>query len=240
MQSLAIEDCVFHGNQTELTGQGGAVMIGAGQVTIRRCLFDHNHARFAGAIEAQANAVVHIENCTISGNIADDDGGGISTSSAQFDIRNSIIRDNVCHGYGPDDIYAINQTIEPQCCDFNFAGITSEGWTLENCFDSDALFCDAAPWWDPDYPSDYHLRSDSPCLPGASPCGALVGALDQGCFAPGIGACCTGLVCTMTTETECAQSGGVFQGNGSLCEPNPCQPIPTIETTWGRIKARYR
>ena len=36
------------------------------------------------------------------------------------------------------------------------------------------------------------------------------------------GACCVGETCSITTEGECA---GVYQGDGTTCEPNPCEEV---------------
>lgn len=56
----------------------------------------------------------------------------------------------------------------------------------------------------------------------------------------GEGACCfpDGL-CLFTTAEDCQSQGGVF-GMGASCDPNPCQPVPTIESSWGKVKARFR
>ncbi|RIK64554.1 MAG: hypothetical protein DCC65_14080 [Planctomycetota bacterium] len=41
------------------------------------------------------------------------------------------------------------------------------------------------------------------------------------------GACCFASGdCTLVSEVDCDTAGGVFQGNGTVCEPNPC-PQPT-------------
>ena len=46
---------------------------------------------------------------------------------------------------------------------------------------------------------------------------------------PSTGACCfADGSCTVVTEGECAQAGGVYQGNDSVCDPNPC-PQPPAE-----------
>jgi hypothetical protein len=116
------------------------------------------------------------------------------------------------------------------------------GWTYEDCIDADPLFCDAAEWPYPDYPSDYHLRGDSPCLPEGSPCGLVIGAFDVGCYPPGWpGACCfPDGSCVVEGELECQGNGGQFQGGAVPCEPNPCVPTPVEKTTWGKIKVRFR
>ena len=38
------------------------------------------------------------------------------------------------------------------------------------------------------------------------------------------GACCDGEDCTITTEEDCA---GTYQGDGTVCDPNPCIPACT-------------
>jgi hypothetical protein len=36
------------------------------------------------------------------------------------------------------------------------------------------------------------------------------------------GACCTGGTCQVVTESDCTTLGGVYQGDGTSCAPNPC------------------
>ncbi len=37
-----------------------------------------------------------------------------------------------------------------------------------------------------------------------------------------VGGCCQAGACSLQTQTNCASLGGVYQGNGSSCSPNPC------------------
>jgi hypothetical protein len=60
------------------------------------------------------------------------------------------------------------------------------------------------------------------------------------CPQPATGACCIGEDCFVRTEAECTAAGGEYKGDDVSCDPNPCIPIPTIETTWGQIKSNYR
>jgi hypothetical protein len=46
--------------------------------------------------------------------------------------------------------------------------------------------------------------------------------------------------CEFILTGACAANGGIAQGPGSVCDPNPCQPTPTKATTWGRIRLEYR
>jgi len=66
--------------------------------------------------------------------------------------------------------------------------------------------------------------------------------LYSGPVAPPTGACCIGDQgdCRVVTEAECATLGGAYQGNNTVCDPNPCPIVPTEPTTWGKVKANFR
>jgi hypothetical protein len=56
-----------------------------------------------------------------------------------------------------------------------------------------------------------------------------------------IGACCfADGHCETTYESTCDYESGEYQGNGTHCDPNPCEPSPAKTTTWGQIKGDYR
>jgi hypothetical protein len=40
------------------------------------------------------------------------------------------------------------------------------------------------------------------------------------------GACCNGATCTIKTQTQCTSGGGVYQGDNSNCDGNPCDATP--------------
>ncbi len=42
------------------------------------------------------------------------------------------------------------------------------------------------------------------------------------------GACCIGTECSILTSNQCAEAGGIYQGDGTPCDPNPCgsPPVP--------------
>ncbi len=57
------------------------------------------------------------------------------------------------------------------------------------------------------------------------------------------GACCLfcGDECLIVTSIVCEMFSGCYHGDGTLCQPLPCDdPVPTQESSWGEIKARYR
>ncbi|MCB9852541.1 MAG: CHRD domain-containing protein [Phycisphaerales bacterium] len=63
------------------------------------------------------------------------------------------------------------------------------------------------------------------------PCESFQGALnrcDTADCTPTTGACCAGPVCSEVTGCVCSQMGGVYQGDGSDCVPNPCIPQATM------------
>ena len=52
------------------------------------------------------------------------------------------------------------------------------------------------------------------------------------------GACCEGEVCSFSTLADCP---GTYMGTGVPCDPTRCPPpTPVEESSWGRIKSRYR
>ncbi|MCZ6651609.1 MAG: hypothetical protein O7D91_01070, partial [Planctomycetota bacterium] len=70
----------------------------------------------------------------------------------------------------------------------------------------DPFCCDPDSFW------------DSVCVNQAV---ALCGDL---CEAPAEGACCDGETCSVTTEADCIDGGGEYQGDEEVCSPNPCAP----------------
>ena len=58
---------------------------------------------------------------------------------------------------------------------------------------------------------------------------------------PAIGACCfANGACLTGDEGECALAGGIYQGDGTACVPNPCDAVQVERVTWGAIRSRYR
>ncbi len=42
------------------------------------------------------------------------------------------------------------------------------------------------------------------------------------------GACCRDTECTIETQESCESDGGVYQGDGTVCDPNPCECDPCV------------
>ncbi|MCA9727209.1 MAG: hypothetical protein R3E12_00210 [Candidatus Eisenbacteria bacterium] len=75
---------------------------------------------------------------------------------------------------------------------------------------------------------------------GGNPQGPGTTCSPDPCECP-IGACCLPSgSCVESTADDCALHDGVFMGAGVPCVPDPCEPNPTIESSWGSVKVRYR
>jgi hypothetical protein len=59
---------------------------------------------------------------------------------------------------------------------------------------------------------------------------------------PSTGACCMGPGddCFQLSQAQCLAEGGRYHGDGTLCSPNPCEPTPAPNASWGRVKNIYR
>lgn len=62
---------------------------------------------------------------------------------------------------------------------------------------------------------------------------------DLPCPNPRAACCFPDGSCIALTEVECSVQGGVYQGDGTECTPQLCEPVPTLDTTWGRVKNNY-
>jgi len=131
-----------------------------------------------------------------------------------------------------------------ECCDVDSSGIDGVGdiHYLANDIFVDPRFCDPDSCQNaPTTEGDFTLDSTSPCLPEASPCAHLIGARGEGCGSPVTGACCfADGSCSIAAQQDCEVQHGIYEGDGTTCDPNPCQPTRIQATTWGRIKAGYR
>jgi len=102
--------------------------------------------------------------------------------------------------------------------------------------------CDPNPCIQPEaccfYDGHCELLFVDACLAnGGTPQGAGTTCETVECPLP-TGACCDEFGnCTLTTQADCQ---GNYLGDGTVCDPNPCPPVPTKGATWGQIKANYR
>jgi hypothetical protein len=172
-----IEDCVFVRNE----GYGyGAVV--AGNVQVRGCLFDANHAvGLPGAALTLGGHGNVIENNTVVHSVHSFPGLGGSAIGFINSTGNMLRNNIIAFSSGSPAVGVTNGSVTSQCNVFwENADGNGDGFVLgPTDREVDPLFCD------PDAP-DWRLREGSPCLPeDPSGCG-LIGAFPQGCGVIGI------------------------------------------------------
>lgn len=176
--AMNILQCDVHDNTA--VRAGGIRMGGSGGPAITQTLVYRNEAiaQYAGGVWFQAGT---LQQSTIVDNDAATTGGGVYSHGGTGTIDRCIIAFN-----GTGEGVAATEGNAPTltCCDVygnpdgNYDTVVGDQTGLSNNFSEDPEFCgfDIA---------DYRLYDTSPCLPGGrSPCGELVGALDQGCDSP--------------------------------------------------------
>lgn len=191
-EGATIEDCVFTanfvgGNEDEVSSWGGAVY---GSGSIDHCVFDGNFSLHRGGAVSGAWM---IGSSTLGGNYTlapGGRGGGIYVGGGQVtSLQKTIVWGNCAVEGGAayvDDEGAAGW-IGFTCCAFDSSDVEGPGSVVEQGpqVRSDPRFCDPMPC--ELFGGDYFLRDDSPCLPSASPCGELIGALETGCFVAHVG-----------------------------------------------------
>ncbi|MEZ4649316.1 MAG: right-handed parallel beta-helix repeat-containing protein [Candidatus Eisenbacteria bacterium] len=159
---------------------GGGVYIGGdSQASLVDCVITRNIASSGGGLAIYESPAVVIDGCTIAGNSARS-AGGIRTDDLM--VQNTVVWNN-CAEYEGDQILAIGE-VTCVCSDVDSSGVGGPGFVFydQDTIFTDPLFCASEPCdTAPDGEEDHSLEAASPCLPLASPCGALIGALGVGC-----------------------------------------------------------
>ncbi len=175
-----LERCSIIGSSCSGSGGGGLTFV-AGTGEVKDCLITGNWAVYGGGVYFHGASPNRLVGCTVTGNIGTH-GGGIH-SQPEVDLERCIVWGN-CAVLDGDEIFCGRGDF--RCCAIDTSGVFYA--TTVN-YDPDCLFTDpqfCQPWpcgWTP-Y-GDWSLNASSPCLPGNSPCGELIGALGEGCgFSP--------------------------------------------------------
>jgi hypothetical protein len=231
-----VDRCVFLHNRSD--DRGGGVYFEVGHGLITNCILANNQSDWGGGICFGGPWENRLFGSTVVSNIAFDGGGGIWAGNRVL-LERCIVWDNCSMAAG----HEIRGPGDFRGCDIDRSGVYSSGGNTydENCIDADPMFCLDIPCGSGGEGS-WMLGAESPCLPEHSPSGELIGALGWGCeISTQPGACC--LVeggCVVVSEYVCSLQQGSYQGNGTLCQPDPCGATPTERTSWGRIKAAFR
>jgi hypothetical protein len=230
---LVAERCVIKRNIGLYVGGG---MSCYGTSDILDCLIARNSSVEGGLGWAlQLFGAGRIVGCTVVAHTISTYGWVLEADGASLAIERTIFAFNP---YG-ELFEGLSTGVSLRCCDIYGNGNNEIfGTDLGGNFSADPLFCDAASY-------DYTLDANSPCLPGSHPQGVdcgLIGALGMGCGAPPrSGACCfSNGSCLVLEPAACATQTGIYMGDGTTCQVDPCQPTPVQSTTWGQVKAIFR
>ncbi|MBE9505487.1 MAG: hypothetical protein IMY84_01610 [Chloroflexi bacterium] len=202
---LLLLDCVFRGNHG-VAGMGALYLYGnTCEIEVCRCWFEGNTTGgFAGALFARAVASLLVEDsvfignqatysasaidlynpapyyltgCTIVGNTGSPSTEALRAYEASAHVENTIIAFN---GPGPSVDCEYGGSVLLSCSDVygnsggDWVGCIAAQLGTDSNFSADPMFCDMAN-------GDLSLDGMSPCAPGNSPCGELVGARGVGC-----------------------------------------------------------
>ncbi|MEZ4655778.1 MAG: right-handed parallel beta-helix repeat-containing protein [Candidatus Eisenbacteria bacterium] len=243
LASTVVERSILARN-SGVQGTGGAIHLGGGSLRIDQSVLVGNVAGArGGALSMSTNALnARVTSATIAHNVAGVTGGGLYVSRTDAELANTIVQDNCLATPGAGkDITVDLGTMSVECCALDSAGIAdlAELTPLGDQVWESARFC-----WEDDcftalgFGYRYTLAADSPCLPERSPCSAIIGARAEACDAR-LGACCVDAACVELPPTECDLRGGTFLGEGLACTAVRCPVSPTVEQSWGRIKALF-
>jgi len=231
-----VEDCVISGCTA---GWGGGISFWFGEAEIKDCVITGNKAAYyAGGVCFGGQGGNRLSGCTVAANSCDNFGGGIYAANPLL-LERCIVWDNCAVSYGPEILCG---EADIRCSDIDTTGVFGVGVSYdENCVFTDPLFCSPTSC-ELTINGDWSLGANSSCLPEHSPCGQLIGAVGLGCGGSDpSGACCLpDGSCQVLQESDCESEHGSYMGDGTACEPNPCQPVPVEVTTWGRVKTRFR
>lgn len=164
--------------------QGGGMSVETGSVAeIENCVITGNRAPYGGGLANHASVI--LVGCTIAGNRADFGGGVALYTFTEGTYERTIISGNCAEQAGREiwsDFAAGGLTLS--CCIVDVEGVVeSDPNTIEwnDSVSVDPEFCAALDCADAPFEGgDFSPGADSPVLPVASPCGALVGALEFG------------------------------------------------------------
>ncbi|UCC22691.1 MAG: right-handed parallel beta-helix repeat-containing protein, partial [Planctomycetota bacterium] len=177
-----IANCIISNNSSQGEfAYGGGIIYGGGSHTISNCAISSNNATWGGGIDCiESNPI--ITNCTITGNIAEDIGGGVvSTRDASPILANCIVWGNtasqgkqIAVGH-PDPPWESSLTIgysdiEGGQDEVYISPNSVLNWGEGN-IDADPCFVEPGYWdvngvW---VEGDYRLLAGSPCIDTGDP-----------------------------------------------------------------------
>ncbi|MCA9758784.1 MAG: right-handed parallel beta-helix repeat-containing protein [Candidatus Eisenbacteria bacterium] len=189
--SPIVEDCVFR-NNTALNIGGGASLLNFSDPIFDRCLITGNSARNGGGVQVDLSEPI-FRSTTIASNAATEAGGGAAIQRSVETVFERVLFSANCAVTGTDlAVTDVAGAATIDCCALTAAGLDAGPGTVTETGGrvlGNPRLCEPAPCSNaPHADGSYGLAADSPCLPSASPCGLLIGALGEECAEPsGIG-----------------------------------------------------
>lgn len=192
VECFELENCTLAGNSTP--GAGGGLVVqksysGVETPHATGCTVTGNLAGLGGGVAVvdigPADPVLQLTETTLAGNRADHGGGLHLADGATVDADRVLIWENCGDISGAQaSLAAAGANLLLTCSAIDTSGIDGPGavtYSGSQVF-ADPLLCAPASCSSaPTTAGDYRLAGASPCLPGASPCGGLIGALGPGC-----------------------------------------------------------
>jgi hypothetical protein len=212
-----------------------ATLVGGNPSGFEGCTVAGNQGRFGGAVGIMGGSPI-FEGCTLTGNRAWV-GGGVHVNGASPAFVRCILSGNCADTLDADEIFGFSiDSAWFHCCAIDTSGY--DGW-ITLTYDgpqvfTDPLFCNPAPCENaPTADGDYHLAANSPCLPAASPCDTLIGALGEGCATVGL----PGEKPPVVTRPLLAVFPNPFEGSLRIqyAVPGVEPPLVRIYTIAGRL-----
>jgi len=180
-----VRSCRLSGNTAQ---EGGGIYCYFAKPSLRSCLVTGNTAvTTGGALSCRTGSTPTFQNCTIVGNRAMT-GGGVFSDLDTTRADRTILRGN-CATDGREGFIS-SGGLKLVCCAVDSSGFAGAGIVIYiggRVF-ADPMLCAPAPCASaPTTSGNFGLRSNSPCLPMFSPCGALIGAIGDSCAASYVG-----------------------------------------------------
>jgi hypothetical protein len=184
---VALDGCLITGN----FGYAGIRGMGQAVLDAVECEIVLNGGDYiAGGINWDSyGGALHLVSCTIANNRSyEGNVGGISgLGCSEVTIEKTVIWGNwgASCVLQEDEMDFLCPSVRLTCCALDEVGVVVYGGTVV-VYDgeqvhSDPLFCKAVVCGVTGGEGNYSLAAGSPCLPGVSPCGELIGARGEGC-----------------------------------------------------------